>query len=78
MHDDFFSDFAGGDAVILYACKYHDLPVMVNLSSPCFLKSGMEEVFGKDIWDKLKKDGSVDANSKTGCLIFLVVINEPN
>ncbi|XP_047938636.1 uncharacterized protein LOC125186328 [Salvia hispanica] len=55
----------GGDAVILYACKYHDLPVMVNLSSPCFLKSGMEEVFGKDIWDKLKKDGSVDANSKT-------------
>ncbi|KAG6411255.1 hypothetical protein SASPL_129333 [Salvia splendens] len=56
----------GGDAVILYACKYHDLPAMVNLSSPCFLKSGMEEVFGKDMWDKLKKDGSEDVKSKTG------------
>ncbi|KAL1554959.1 hypothetical protein AAHA92_15455 [Salvia divinorum] len=55
----------GGDAVILYACKYDDIPAMVNLSSPCFLKSGMEEVFGKDIWDKLKKDGSVDVKYKT-------------
>ncbi|KAH6761690.1 alpha/beta-Hydrolases superfamily protein [Perilla frutescens var. hirtella] len=56
----------GGDAVILYASKYHDIPAVINLSSPSDLKRGMEDRFGKDIWERLKKDGYVDVKSKSG------------
>ena len=64
--------FAGGDAVILYASKYHDIPAVVNLSSPSDLVRGMEDRFGKDIWNRLTKDGYVDIISKTGnCLVLM-------
>ncbi|XP_042002298.1 uncharacterized protein LOC121751590 isoform X3 [Salvia splendens] len=56
----------GGDAVILYASKYHDIPAVVNLSSPSDLLRGMEDRFGKDIWNRLTKDGYVDVISKAG------------
>ncbi|KAL1554963.1 hypothetical protein AAHA92_15459 [Salvia divinorum] len=56
----------GGDAVLLYASKYHDIPAVINLSSPSDLKRGMEDRFGKDIWKRLKKDGHVDVISNTG------------
>lgn len=56
----------GGDAVILYASKYHDIPAVINLSSPSDLKRGMEDRFGKHIWEVLKKDGYIDVKSKTG------------
>ena len=71
--------FAGGDGVILYASKYHDIPAVVNLSNPIDLRRGMEDRFGEDIFDRLKKDGYVDVESKTGnCLVFLVAYKCPN
>ncbi|KAL1554960.1 hypothetical protein AAHA92_15456 [Salvia divinorum] len=60
----------GGDGVILYASKYHDIPVVINLSNPIDLKRGMEDRFGKDIFDKLRKDGCVDVESKTDDFVY--------
>lgn len=70
--DSFFHS-AGGDAVLLYASKYHEIPAVINLSSPSDLKRGMEDRFGKDIWERLKKDGYVDVVSKTGNFLVLLV-----
>ncbi|XP_041997258.1 uncharacterized protein LOC121747307 isoform X2 [Salvia splendens] len=60
----------GGDGVILYASKYHDIPAVVNLSNPIDLRRGMEERFGEDIFDRLKKDGYVDVESKTDDFVY--------
>lgn len=56
----------GGDAVLLYASKYHDIPAVINLSSPSDLQRGMEDRFGKDIWERLKKDGYIDVKYDIG------------
>lgn len=46
---------------------------MINLSGRYDLKRGIEERLGKDIWERLKKDGYIDVKTKTGnCLAFLV------
>lgn len=56
----------GGDVVVLYASKYHDIPAVINLSGRYDLNIGIEERFGKDIWERLKKDGYIDVKNKTG------------
>lgn len=45
--------FAGGNVVLLYASKYHDIPAVVNVSGRYDLKGGVEERFGKDVWERL-------------------------
>lgn len=65
-----FFHFAGGDVVLLYASKYHDIPAVINLSGRYDLKVGIQERFGKDIWEKLKKDGYIDVKTKTGNFWF--------
>ncbi|XP_042004436.1 uncharacterized protein LOC121753269 isoform X2 [Salvia splendens] len=56
----------GGDVVLLYASKYHDIPAVVNLSGRYDLKRGIEERFGKDFMERLKKDGYMDVKTKKG------------
>lgn len=62
----YFFHFSGGDAVLLYASKYHDIPAVINLSSPSDLQRGMEDRFGKDIWERLKKHGYIDVKYDIG------------
>ncbi|KAL6541284.1 hypothetical protein OROHE_010992 [Orobanche hederae] len=58
----------GGDIVLLYASKYHDIPAVINVSGRYDLKGGTEERYGKDMWERLTKDGYIDVYSKTDAI----------
>ncbi|KAL6577523.1 hypothetical protein OROMI_009851 [Orobanche minor] len=62
----------GGDVVLLYASKYHDIPSVINVSGRYDLSRGLEERYGKDMWEKLKKNGYIDVKTKTGELEYRV------
>lgn len=50
----------GGDVVILYASKYHDIPTVVNISGRFDLKIGVKERLGDDFLVKIKNNGFID------------------
>ncbi|KAL6584034.1 hypothetical protein OROMI_003323 [Orobanche minor] len=58
--------------ILLYASKYHDIPAVINVSGRYDLKGGTEERYGKDMWERLTKDGYIDVYSKTGELEYRV------
>lgn len=64
---------AGGDCVLLYASMYHDIPAVVNISGRYDLKRGIEERFGKNIWERLGKDGYIDVKTKSGKYELLLI-----
>ncbi|KAL6507195.1 hypothetical protein OROHE_022094 [Orobanche hederae] len=55
----------GGDDVLLYASKYHDIPAVVNVSGRYALKRGLEERLGNSFLERFKKDGCIDVKTKT-------------
>ena len=61
----------GGDAVLLYASIYHDLCTVVYVSGRYDLKRGIEEHYGKDFMEVIKKEGFIDVKNKSGNLIIL-------
>ncbi|KAL4284816.1 hypothetical protein GQ457_16G003430 [Hibiscus cannabinus] len=52
----------GASLVLLYAAKYHDIRVIVNVSGRCDLKRDLT----KDFVEKIKKDGFIDIMNKKG------------
>ncbi|KZV28515.1 hypothetical protein F511_15595 [Dorcoceras hygrometricum] len=56
----------GGNVVLLYASKYHDIPAVVNVSGRYDLKRGLEERLGKNFSERLNKDGYIDIKTRTG------------
>ncbi|KAK8543715.1 hypothetical protein V6N13_025886 [Hibiscus sabdariffa] len=64
----------GGDVVLLYASKYRDIRIVVNVSGRCDMKRGLAERFGEDFMEKIKKDGYIDF--KTGAFEFRVTEEE--
>ncbi|XVF88767.1 hypothetical protein PTKIN_Ptkin19aG0078100 [Pterospermum kingtungense] len=62
----------GGNVVLLYASRYHDIHTVVNVSGRYDLKKGIEERLGKDFMDRIKKDGFVDIKNKKGSVEFRV------
>lgn len=58
----------GGDVVLLYASKYHDIHTVVNVSGRYDLKKGIGERLGKDFMEIIKKEGFLDIKNKTGNL----------
>ncbi|PIA41806.1 hypothetical protein AQUCO_02200320v1 [Aquilegia coerulea] len=56
----------GGNVVLLYASKYHDVPTIVNVSGRYNLKKGIEERLGKDYLQNIKRDGYIDVMDKNG------------
>lgn len=65
----------GGCVVLLYASKYHDVHVVVNVSGRYNLKGGIEERLGKMYLEKIEKDGYLDVKSKTGQVNYRVTID---
>lgn len=57
---------AGGDVVLLYASKYHEIKTVVNLSGRYDLKAGIEERLGKDYLERIRKDGFFDVKRSSG------------
>ncbi|KAH0893417.1 hypothetical protein HID58_055846, partial [Brassica napus] len=53
----------GGDVVLLYASKYHDISNVINLSGRYDLKKGIRERLGEDFLEKIKEQGFIDVNS---------------
>ncbi|GJT96918.1 putative alpha/beta hydrolases superfamily protein [Tanacetum coccineum] len=47
----------GGNVVLLYASKYHDVPCVINVSGRYKTEGGVEERLGKGFLQKVKEDG---------------------
>lgn len=62
----------GGNAVLLYASKYHDIPTVVNVSGRNDLKRGITERMGKDFYKQIKKDGFFDYKNRNGEVCYRV------
>ncbi|RZC52960.1 hypothetical protein C5167_021388 [Papaver somniferum] len=56
----------GGDVVLVYASKYHDVPIVVNLSGRYNMERGIAERLGKDYMERIEKDGFIDVKDKEG------------
>nr|XP_029148872.1 uncharacterized protein LOC112749417 [Arachis hypogaea] len=59
---------AGGGVVLLYASKYDDVKLVVNISGRYDLKIGVEERLGKGYMKRIKKDGFIDVKNRSGNL----------
>ncbi|KAL7258191.1 hypothetical protein ACSBR1_004330 [Camellia fascicularis] len=62
----------GGNVVLLYASKYHDIHTVVNVSGRYNLEKGIEERLGKDFIERTKKEGYLDVENKKGEVLFRV------
>ncbi|GKV03616.1 hypothetical protein SLEP1_g15890 [Rubroshorea leprosula] len=56
----------GGNVVLLYASKYNDVPIVVNISGRFNLERGMEGRLGKDFLQRIKQDGFIDVKNRKG------------
>ncbi|XP_010503363.1 PREDICTED: uncharacterized protein LOC104780562 [Camelina sativa] len=57
----------GGDVVLLYASKYHDIRNVINLSGRYDLKKGIKERLGEDFLERIKQQGFIDVgDGKSG------------
>ncbi|XP_010090057.2 putative uncharacterized protein YDL057W [Morus notabilis] len=54
----------GGDVVLLYASRYHDVHTVVNVSGRYDLKSGIAERMGEDFMERLKEKGYFDVKDR--------------
>ncbi|XP_010460760.1 PREDICTED: uncharacterized protein LOC104741573 [Camelina sativa] len=50
----------GGDVVLVYASKYHDICNVINLSGRYDLKKGIGERLGEDFLERVKQQGFID------------------
>ncbi|RYR03876.1 hypothetical protein Ahy_B06g083273 [Arachis hypogaea] len=55
----------GGGVVLLYASKYDDVKLVVNISGRYDLKTGVEDKLGKDYMERIKKDGFIDVKNRS-------------
>ncbi|KAI3862080.1 hypothetical protein MKW92_018652 [Papaver armeniacum] len=62
----------GGDVVLVYASKYHDVPTVVNLSGRYNMERGIAERLGKDYMEIIEKDGFIDVKDKEGNVQYRV------
>ncbi|XP_071911116.1 putative uncharacterized protein YDL057W isoform X1 [Coffea arabica] len=64
----------GGNIVLLYASKYHDICNVINVSGRYKLDRGIEERLGKDFLERIKKDGHIDVKSGAGDVQYRVTV----
>lgn len=63
----------GGNCVVLYASKYHDVPNIVNISGRFSLDAGvMTRLGGQEGLQKLEKDGFLDIKDGAGNVEYRV------
>ncbi|XP_022749938.1 uncharacterized protein LOC111299162 [Durio zibethinus] len=62
----------GGDVVLLYASKYQDIHLVVNVSGRYDLKRGISERLGEDFMEIIEKDGYFEVKNKKGGVEYRV------
>ncbi|KAF5776196.1 putative feruloyl esterase [Helianthus annuus] len=62
----------GGNVVLLYASKYHDVYRVINVCGRYNTVEGVEERLGKGFLQKVKENGFIDVKSKTGEVLYCV------
>ncbi|XP_061367826.1 uncharacterized protein LOC133310842 isoform X2 [Gastrolobium bilobum] len=62
----------GGNVVLLYASKYKDVDIVVNISGRFNLARGMESRLGKNFIQRIKQDGFIDVKNKRGKIMYRV------
>ncbi|KVH93964.1 hypothetical protein Ccrd_003970 [Cynara cardunculus var. scolymus] len=62
----------GGNVVLLYASKYHDVKCVINVCGRYNTKGGVEERLGKGFLQKVKQDGFIDVKANTGAVLYRV------
>lgn len=56
----------GGNVVLLYASKYHDVCRVVNISGRFALETGIEGRLGKNFLERIRQDGFIDVYNRKG------------
>ncbi|VFQ83027.1 unnamed protein product [Cuscuta campestris] len=56
----------GGNVVLLYASRYHDVPNVVNVSGRYDMGRGIVERLGENYVERIKKEGFLDVKNKAG------------
>ncbi|KAF7817384.1 BAAT/acyl-CoA thioester hydrolase carboxy-terminal protein [Senna tora] len=62
----------GGNVVLLYASKYKDVNVVVNISGRFNLVRGIEDRLGKNFMQRIKRDGFIDVKNRRGNIMYRV------
>ncbi|KAL5185428.1 hypothetical protein HKD37_17G048907 [Glycine soja] len=62
----------GGNVVLLYASKYKDIHIVVNISGRFNLARGMEGRLDKNFIQRIKQDGYIDVKNKRGKIMYRV------
>ncbi|XP_059432383.1 uncharacterized protein LOC132165726 isoform X2 [Corylus avellana] len=62
----------GGNVVLLYASKYHEIHTVVNVSGRYDLSKGIEERLGKDFMQRIKEVGILEVKNKKGVVNYRV------
>lgn len=56
----------GGNVVLLYASKYRDIHMVVNISGRFNLERGIEGRLGRDFLQRIKQKGFIDVKNRRG------------
>ncbi|KAK9274087.1 hypothetical protein L1049_018901 [Liquidambar formosana] len=56
----------GGNVVLLYASRYSDVRIVINISGRFNLERGIEGRLGKDFMQRIKQNGFLDIKNKKG------------
>lgn len=64
---------AGGNAVLLYASKYNDISIVINISGRFNLKRGIEGRLGLGYLQRIKQNGFIDVKNKKGKLSIVII-----
>ncbi|XP_022133532.1 uncharacterized protein LOC111006085 isoform X2 [Momordica charantia] len=56
----------GGNVVLLYASKYGDIHIVVNISGRFNLERGIEGRLGRDFLQRIKQEGFIDVKNRRG------------
>lgn len=62
----FIMAFAGANVALIYASKYKDVHIVVNISGRFNLLGGIEGRLGKNFMQRIKRDGFIDVKDKRG------------
>ncbi|RZC85755.1 hypothetical protein C5167_026429 [Papaver somniferum] len=64
--------FPGGDTVLIYASKYHDVPIVINVSGRYHMDKGIDKILGKDYMERIKENGFIDVKDNKGNIRYRV------